>query len=90
MGVTRISLPGIEGGMVIATSEYRVTGISCGHCEAAIRDEVGQIPGVSGVDVSKITGRLVVTSSAPIDEQLVLNGVDDAGYTAVLVTRSAA
>jgi copper chaperone len=76
--------------MVVATSEYQVTGMSCGHCEAAIRDEVGQIPGVSGVDVSSQTGRLIVTSSAPIDEQLVLDGVDEAGYTAVFVTRSVA
>jgi copper chaperone len=76
--------------MVMATSEYEVTGMSCGHCEAAIRGEVGLIPGVSGVDVSAITGRLVGTSSAPIDEQLVRNGVDEAGYTAVLVTRTAA
>jgi copper chaperone len=76
--------------MVVATSEYQVTGMSCGHCEAAIRDEVGQIPGVSDVDVSAQTGRLIVTSSAPIDEQLVLDGVDEAGYTAVFVTRSVA
>ena len=70
----------------MTTSEYLVTGMSCGHCEAAVRDEVSQIPGVHGVEVSAGTGRLVVTSSAPIDDQAVLGGVDEAGYAAVLDT----
>jgi copper chaperone len=55
-------------------SEYLVSGMSCGHCEAAVRDEVSQIPGVH------------VTSSAPIDGQAVLGAVDEAGYEAVLIT----
>jgi copper chaperone len=67
----------------MTTSEYLVSGMSCGHCEAAILGEVNQIPGVRGVDVSPRTGRMVVTSSAPIDE--VLGAVDEAGYEAVLV-----
>jgi copper chaperone len=69
----------------MATSEYLVSGMSCGRCEAAVRDEVSQIPGVHGVDVSAGTGRLVVTSSEPVD-QAVLGAVDEAGYAAVLVT----
>ena len=70
----------------MTTTEYLVSGMSCGHCEAAVREEVGQIPGVHGVDVNAGTGRLVVTSSAPIEEQAVLGAVDEAGYEAVLVT----
>jgi len=66
-------------------TEYQVSGMSCGHCEAAIRAEVGQIPGVDGVDVSAGTGRLVITSSGPIAEEAVLGAVDEAGYQAVLV-----
>jgi copper chaperone len=66
-------------------SEYRVSGMNCGHCEAAIQDEVGQIPGVTGVAVTARTGRLIVTSTAPIDAHAVLGAVDEAGYEAVLV-----
>ncbi len=69
----------------MATTEYRVTGMSCGHCEAAVRAEVSQIPGVDGVDVNARTGRLVVASSVPIDAKDVLGAVDEAGYEAVLV-----
>ncbi|OBG62162.1 MULTISPECIES: heavy-metal-associated domain-containing protein [unclassified Mycobacterium] len=69
----------------MVTSEYRVDGMSCGHCESAVRDEVGRLPGVERVDVSADTGRLVITSSSPIDADAVLGAVDEAGYEAVLV-----
>ncbi|KKC03977.1 heavy-metal-associated domain-containing protein [Mycobacterium nebraskense] len=69
----------------MTTSEYRVDGMSCGHCEAAVKDEVGRLPGVERVDVSADTGRLVITSSVPIDAAAVLGAVDEAGYEAVLV-----
>ncbi|WP_099041863.1 heavy-metal-associated domain-containing protein [Mycobacterium neglectum] len=69
----------------MATSQYQVTGMTCGHCEKSIREEVGEIDGVEQVDVSAATGRLVVTSAEPIDDAAVLAAVDDAGYTAVRV-----
>ncbi|SPM29644.1 heavy-metal-associated domain-containing protein [Mycobacterium terramassiliense] len=69
----------------MATSEFRVTGMTCGHCEAAVRAEVAQIPGVDGIDVNARSGRLVVVSSVPIDANAVLGAVDEAGYEAVLV-----
>lgn len=67
------------------TSEFRVSGMSCGHCEAAVRSEVAQIPGIDHVTVSAATGKLVVTSDQPVDADAVLGAVDDAGYEAVLV-----
>jgi copper chaperone len=69
----------------MATSEYQVSGMTCGHCAAAVKDEVGQIPGVDSVDVNARTGRLVVTSSVPVGANAVLCAVDEAGYEAVLV-----
>ncbi|OBG31319.1 heavy-metal-associated domain-containing protein [Mycobacterium sp. E3198] len=69
----------------MTTSEYRVTGMTCEHCEAAVRAEVGQIPGVENVEVSARTGRLVVASSVPIETNAVLGAVDEAGYEAVVV-----
>ena len=67
------------------TSEYRVSGMSCAHCEAAVQSEVAQIPGVEGVTVSATTGTLVVTSARPVDAEAVLGAVDEAGYEAVPV-----
>lgn len=65
------------------TTEYRVTGMSCGHCESAVRAEVSEIAGVTGVEVSAATGLLSVTSDAPLDDAAVLAAVDEAGYEAV-------
>ncbi|MDT0183037.1 heavy metal-associated domain-containing protein [Microbacterium sp. ARD31] len=63
--------------------EYRVTGMTCGHCEASVRSEVSQLTGVTGVDVSAKTGTLVVESEAPLTDADVLAAVDEAGYAAV-------
>lgn len=65
------------------TTEYQVTGMSCGHCESAIRAEVSEIAGVTGIEVSAQTGRLAVTSEQPVDDAAVIAAVDEAGYTAV-------
>ena len=65
------------------TTEYRVSGMSCGHCESAIRGEVSEVRGVSGVEVSAQSGRLVVTSEQPVDDAAVIAAVDEAGYVAV-------
>lgn len=67
----------------MTTIEYRVTGMTCSHCEHAVSSEVGQIPGVQHVEVSAATGRLVITSSEPVAEEQVLVAVDEAGYEAV-------
>ena len=73
-----------QGGNTMATTEFQVTGMTCGHCEGSIRSEVSQIPGVSGIDVSAATGHLSVTTSGdPVDNAAVLAAVEEAGYEAV-------
>lgn len=64
-------------------SEYRVTGMSCNHCEASVRQEVAKLDGVERIDVSAATGVLVVESSTALDDDAVLAAVDEAGYEAV-------
>jgi copper chaperone len=75
----------MEGDRVMSASEYKVTGMTCGHCEMSIREEVGKIPGVEGIQVSAQTGKLVVTGSDTVDDAQVLAAVDEAGYSAVRV-----
>lgn len=65
----------------MTTTEYAVTGMSCGHCERAIREEVEAITGVIDVHVSAAQGSLSVTSTSSLDERI-LAAVDEAGYTA--------
>lgn len=61
---------------------YTVTGMTCGHCVKAVTEEVSAIPGVTGVDVDLATGRLTLTSEAPVDFDRVVEAVGEAGnYT---------
>lgn len=62
------------------TSTYLVSGMTCGHCVASVKEEVGEIAGVQQVDVVLETGELTVTSQAPIDRALVAAAVSEAGY----------
>ena len=65
------------------TSEYHVTGMTCGHCEMSVREEVSQIAGVDSLSVAATTGRLVLTSQTELDDVAVLAAVEEAGYQAV-------
>ncbi|GAA5038210.1 heavy-metal-associated domain-containing protein [Microbacterium fluvii] len=69
----------------MTVTEFQVTGMSCGHCEQAVRTEVGKLAGVDGIDVSAQTGRLVVTSTGALDDTAVIAAVDEAGYDAARV-----
>lgn len=66
-------------------TEYQVTGMTCGHCEMSVREEVSQIPGVDDIQVSAQTGSLVVSAAGDLDDDAVLAAVEEAGYTAVRV-----
>ena len=65
------------------TTEYQVTGMTCGHCEMSIREEVSTVPGVQEIQVSAQTGKLVITSTEEVDDAAVITAVDEAGYKAV-------
>ncbi len=64
----------------MTTSTYTVTGMTCGHCVSAVTEEVTAVPGVTAVDVDLASGRLTVTSDAPVDDDAVRAAVDEAGY----------
>lgn len=69
----------------MSTSTYTVTGMTCGHCELSVREEVSEVPGVQSVEVSAQTGTLTVTLSEPVDDTAILDAVTKAGYSAVRV-----
>ncbi|MFE9250066.1 heavy-metal-associated domain-containing protein [Streptomyces sp. NPDC007088] len=62
------------------TTVYRVTGMSCGHCEGAVTAELKELAGVTGVRASAARGEVAVDSAAPLDEAAVRAAVDEAGY----------
>ncbi|QLE72144.1 heavy-metal-associated domain-containing protein [Streptomyces rectiverticillatus] len=66
-----------------STTVYRVTGMTCGHCESAVTEEISALPGVTSVKAVAADGRVTVTSSAPLDDETVRAAVDEAGYELV-------
>jgi copper chaperone len=62
------------------TTTYTVTGMTCGHCVNSVSEEVGQVAGVTGVDVDLKTGAVTVTSDGPLDDAAIRAAVEEAGY----------
>ncbi|WP_369271170.1 heavy-metal-associated domain-containing protein [Streptomyces sp. R11] len=62
------------------TAVYKVSGMSCGHCEGAVSGELSELPGVSSVKAVASTGEVTVVSAAPLDEEAVRAAVDEAGF----------
>ena len=67
--------------MSISTVTLSVPGMSCGHCEAAVKSEVGRVSGVESVSVDLDSKDVVVTGHA-LDLGAILAALDDAGYEA--------
>lgn len=61
---------------------YLVSGMTCGHCKAAVTREVSRVAGVSSVDVDLAT-KLVRVHGADVDDAAVRAAIDEAGYEAV-------
>jgi copper chaperone len=64
----------------MSTVTVTVTGMSCGHCATSVRDEVENLPGVTGVDVDVASGRVTIDSDAPIPTDALEDAVEAAGY----------
>jgi copper chaperone CopZ len=65
---------------------YLVSGMTCGHCVSAVREEIGRLEGVTGVDVDLVAGgqsRVIVMSTSPLSHAAVREAVDEAGYELV-------
>jgi copper ion binding protein len=57
---------------------YSVPGISCGHCKAAIEGEVGEVAGVTLVEVDVEARTVRVLGAA--DDAAIVAAIDEAGY----------
>jgi copper chaperone CopZ len=65
------------------TDTYRVTGMTCEHCVAAVTEELSALDGVTAVDVDLVAGgtsTVTVESAAPLDPAAVAEAIDEAGY----------
>ena len=67
----------------MSTTVWTVQGMTCGHCVAAVTEEVSAIDGVTAVEVDLASGRVTVTADADPAPDAMLAAVDEAGYTLV-------
>ena len=68
------------------TTTYLVAGMTCDHCAAAVREEIGNLDAVREVDVDLVPGgtsRVTVTSTATVPDDQLVAAVDEAGYELV-------
>ena len=66
----------------MTTATYRVTGMTCEHCEHAVAGELRALGGVSDVRVELNPGgesAVTVSSAAPLASDSVATALDEAG-----------
>lgn len=64
----------------MSSTTVNVTGMTCGHCATSVREEVENIPGVTGVDVDLASGKVTIDSEGPIQTDAIQGAVQEAGY----------
>ncbi|QIK64002.1 heavy-metal-associated domain-containing protein [Leucobacter viscericola] len=62
------------------TTNFTVTGMTCGHCVLSVTEEVSEVAGVTDVEVDLASGNLAVTSNDPVDAEKIREAVEEAGY----------
>ena len=67
---------------MLPTRDYKVEGMTCGHCRASVIEEVLQVDGVRGVDVDLDSGRVTVAGES-FEDGAVAQAIDQAGYAVV-------
>ena len=60
---------------------YNVAGMSCGHCEAAVKEEISALPGVEEVVVD-LDSKRVEVSGSDLDDAAIRAAIEEAGYEA--------
>lgn len=67
----------------MTTTTITVSGMTCGHCEAAVKEELGALGGVTEVAVDLNAGGdspVTITSSNELNDAAIRAAVDEAGY----------
>ena len=65
------------------STDYLVTGMTCGHCVASVIEEVSLVAGISAVTVDLVVGAastVHVTSTSTPDAAEIRAAIDEAGY----------
>jgi copper chaperone CopZ len=66
------------------TVSLEITGMTCGHCVAAVDRALKQVPGVSAAKV-EIGRATVIVDPETATTEAIVDAVEDAGYAATVV-----
>lgn len=65
-------------------SKYSITGMTCDRCAAHITEEVSEVNGVTGVNVSHESASMMVESEERIPFDAIIEAVSEAGDYSVV------
>jgi copper chaperone CopZ len=65
----------------MAEKTVAIKGMTCGHCEGRVSNEIMAIPGVIGVVVSAEKAHAIITSESEISGDAIESAVQAAGYS---------
>jgi len=69
--------------MAHVTTELKIDGMTCGHCQRAVEQALASVHGVEHVDVDLRGGKAIV--SGPATTNALLAAVQDEGYAAQII-----
>jgi copper chaperone len=61
-------------------TQITVTGMTCRHCVMSVTEEVGEIDGVSAVDVELETGAVTVLADREVNRDEIARVLSSAGF----------
>ena len=75
-----IAAPEEKKGNTEMTKTMKIEGMMCPHCSGRVKKCLEALEGVSNAVVSHESGTAIVTSTAPIADEILKKTVEDAGY----------
>lgn len=66
------------------TTQLKISGMSCGHCVAAVTKSLKGVPGVESVEVTLDPGTAQVIGTASLED--LVHAVEEEGYEAAPVS----
>jgi copper chaperone len=66
----------------MTTKEIKIEGMSCGHCEMAVRKELSKLDNVKVKNI-KIGEAVVEYDENKVNEESLFNAIEEAGYKVI-------
>jgi copper chaperone len=66
--------------MALTELNLKISGMTCGHCERAVSNEIKSLDGIASVQVSHLDGTgIVVFNDALVSVQQIIEAVEETG-----------